>query len=138
MKNLINKVCDMMHYKVENINKMKPTISNLLDEVQGKYQLSEEKFFDVRLVLSELIMNAFEHSNKGGHVDVFFDDEFNNDKIKFVVEDYGYGFSHSEIESEKTQNIYDNSGRGIKLVRALCDNVAYNDVGNSVSVVISV
>ncbi len=128
----------MMHYKVENINNMKPIISDLLDDVQEKYPLSEEKFFDVRLILSELIINAFEHSNKGSHVDVFFDDEYNSGKIKFIVEDYGYGFSHRDIEKEKPADLYDNSGRGIKLVKALCENVAYNDIGNSVSVVISV
>jgi anti-sigma regulatory factor (Ser/Thr protein kinase) len=83
-------------------------------------------------------MNAFEHSKNNGHVDVFFDDSLSDKKIKFIVEDYGYGFNHGTLNDGLPYNVYESSGRGINLVKALCENVVYNDIGNSVSVVINV
>ncbi len=130
---------NMQQYKIENLEKMKASVALLTNDIKKKHPLTEEKFFDVRLVLSELIMNAFKHSESGLFVDVFLDEDYSENEIKVIVEDYGNGFDIKEImESMNSYDIYNNNGRGIKLVNALCENVTYNDIGNSVSIVMKV
>jgi len=139
MNNFNLKVFDMQQYKVDNLGNMKTVIERLTNDIKIKYSISEEKDFDIRLVLSELIMNAFKHSKHGGFVDVYLESDYNDEKIRIIVEDYGYGFDLKSVsESSDLKNLYDNGGRGIKLVKALCEKVKYNESGNSVSVVIKV
>ena len=129
----------MQQYKVDKLDNMKATIKQLTDDINVKYPLNEEKFFNIRLVLSELIMNAFKHSKSGDFVDVYLECDCSEDKIRIVVEDYGHGFDLKSADEEAEANdLYNNGGRGIKLVRALCEKVRYNDTGNSVSVVMRV
>ena len=133
------KAFDMRKYKIDNLDNMKQTISQLANDIKIKYPLSEEKIFDIRLVLSELVMNAFEHSKSDEFVDIFLNNDYSESEIKITVEDYGCGFDFEDIsEKQDPRDIYNNGGRGIKLVRALCENVTYNKMGNSVSIVIRV
>jgi anti-sigma regulatory factor (Ser/Thr protein kinase) len=139
MNNLSIKVLDMHKYKIDKLSNMKPIINQMTDDLKTQHPLSEEKHFDVRLVLSELIMNAFMHSKEDALVDVLMDSEYSDGKIKITVEDYGHGFDAEIVDaSREFADIYDNSGRGITLVKALCDKVTYNDAGNRVSIVMSV
>ena len=132
-------VFNMNEYKIDNLNNMKSTVAKLTEDIKEKHLLSEEKYFDIRLVLSELIMNAFKHSRKDSFVDIMLDRDFADDSIKITVEDYGQGFDmHHVKRAVKGHDIYNNNGRGIKLVDALCETVTYNDLGNSVSIVIKV
>lgn len=134
-----SKVFDMQQYKIENLDEMKAKVALLTNDLEKNHKLSEEKYFDVRLILSELIMNAFKHRKKEYFVDVFLDDDYSQDEIQIIVEDYGEGFDYkSVIESSHTLDLYRSNGRGIKLVNALCEQVTYNDIGNSVSIVIKI
>ena len=139
MNNLNLKVYNMQQYKIENLDNMKAAVAQLANDIERKHHLSEEKFFDFRLVLSELIINAFKHSDRGYFVDVFLDGDYAKDEIKITVQDYGNGFDVNEvIKKSNSHDIYNNCGRGIKLVNALCDEVEYNEIGNRVSIVMKI
>ena len=95
------KAFDMQKYKIDNLENMKPIISQLANDVKIKFPLSEEKFFDIRLVLSELVMNAFKHSKSDEFVDIFLNNDYSDSEIKITVEDYGCGFDFDNV-CEKT------------------------------------
>jgi serine/threonine-protein kinase RsbW len=105
--------------------------------------LSEGSLFELKVVLSEIVLNAVKHGNKENEnklvkIAVFLVD---NRFISFVVEDEGCGYD-LEFVSKARQSILDEdnylnimeSGRGIHLVNNLCDKVKVNSKGNRISV----
>ena len=95
----------------------------------------EHDVFSVKLALEEAVMNAMKHGNKmdaGKTVKISY--LLKNNKIEIVVEDEGTGFDPDEVPDctldDRLENPY---GRGIFLMRSFMDEVAYNDVGNKVT-----
>ncbi len=96
--------------------------------------LDEELLGDLRLVFSELIINAITHGNNSIYEkDVNFTVDVTNKTVCATVTDMGDGFdvaailrADSDLESEH--------GRGLRLIRALVDSLAFNETGNQIIV----
>lgn len=133
------KVFNMQQYKIENLDEMKAKVALLTNDIKRSHTLSEDKTFDVRLVITELLMNAFKHSKNDDSVDVYLDDDYSSDEIQITIEDNGEGFDvENVLYTDSSTDLYSNNGRGIKLVNALCSEVSYNNAGNSVSIVFKI
>lgn len=137
----------------------------LLSAIQELHSLERERE-RIYTVLAELYTNALEHGLLGldsnlkhmpegfmryyddrqarletlveGHID--FDMEFvvsaEGSGLRIIVTDSGPGFDHSRCLPRLEAN-ESYSGRGISLVRALCDEVRYHGRGNRVEVTYS-
>jgi len=96
---------------------------------------SPEDLDDVRLIFNELINNAVEHGNAfdGGKL-VRISVSVEGNKLAAYVEDEGKGFDYmavlAAIDAGAGQD--GETGRGIKLVRAIADEVTFNGDGNKV------
>lgn len=78
------------------------------------------------------------HEYQAGHIDIlieYFSTDFGG-RLSIQVEDSGPGFDFFKIMRNLDNNI-EFSGRGIALVRSLCESVAYFDRGNKVCSVFS-
>lgn len=117
-------------------------------EILGKLEdscgpLMDCTLFELTVVLNEIVLNAIKHGNK--------EDESKNVKITtgitengfvcFIVEDEGCGYDYDNACSENISNIDANdicnameSGRGIFIVKNLCDCVKVNSKGNKIVV----
>jgi serine/threonine-protein kinase RsbW len=106
--------------------------------------MDNDLLFELKVVLNELILNAIIHGNK-------------EDKDKFVevnaaitksnyfllsISDEGEGYDYnfylkkcSENKDVLCWNDVEEKGRGIKIVKSLCDNIRFNEKGNKVFVV---
>jgi serine/threonine-protein kinase RsbW len=101
--------------------------------------INESILFDIRVVLNELIINAVTHGNKESEdkcvkVKIGITE---NDYAFFVIEDEGEGFDfksfvEEDFEIEDTVNFMQlkESGRGVLIVKKLCDKLKFNDKGN--------
>jgi len=95
--------------------------------------------FDIKVVLNELIINAVTHGNKG-NIDKCVKVKIGiteNDYAFFVIEDEGEGFDfksfiEKDFEIEDTVDFMQlkESGRGVLIVKRLCDKLKFNDKGN--------
>jgi CheY-like chemotaxis protein len=64
------------------------------------------------------------------------DVELQIDEAKFVISDEGPGFDFQKLPDPRDSSNLDKlSGRGVMLMRVFMDEVSYNDVGNSVTLV---
>jgi len=101
--------------------------------------ISDEDRYDLKLIFSELLFNALIHGNN----------EDSNKQVTLCVEilplniifssiqDEGNGFNYKNIlercEGAPTEeDIFSESGRGIRLVSKLTDKLSFNSLGNQI------
>lgn len=102
-----------------------------------RYDYPDECLFAVRLALEEALSNAIKHGNgldPDKTVTVRF--RVKPEQVELIITDQGRGFDPSEVPDPTTnEHIEKPSGRGIALIRAYMDEVAYNSRGNEIRMV---
>ncbi len=94
-------------------------------ELMGRhFQISEEKIGEARILVTEGVINAIEHSeNKSPFIDVHF--IMNIDALVIIISDYGKGFDPAVVENpeiaKKINSDY-KRGWGLKLMKEMSDD----------------
>ena len=91
----------------------------------------------LRLALVEALTNAMEHGN-GWDQDkpVAVRSEFTRGEMRVTISDQGPGFAWRGLPDPTINgNILAERGRGVFLMRAIMDQVSFNDVGNQVTLI---
>lgn len=115
---------------------------DMIRSLQYKYgALNESTLFELKVILNELLINAIRHGN--------LEDENKNVKINagidvygnlfIIIEDEGCGYDYCHTcnrlkpfcEDTEPSNMTE-SGRGILILRSLCDKVKVNNKGNKI------
>ena len=112
------------------VEKMIDSQSQMLsidDEVYGKYMLS----------VVECVNNAIVHGNKMDmNKKVHMHYHINNQRIKVTITDEGEGFDPDSLpDPTAEENIEKECGRGIFLIKNLCDEVYFEDKGRRVTMI---
>lgn len=101
--------------------------------------ISKEDHYDLRLIYSELLFNAVIHgNNKDANKHVTLSVEIlPSNVVVSSIEDEGKGFDYNNLlkkceEETSDENIFNESGRGIKLVSCLTDKLCFNSMGNQI------
>jgi serine/threonine-protein kinase RsbW len=96
--------------------------------------LSENIMFDIRLCLEEALINAIKYGNKQKkELSVRLVIEVDDKEVRLTVEDQGEGFDPAQLKDcTSDENLLNNCGRGVYLMKQLMDTVRYNAKGNSV------
>lgn len=110
--------------KVEKMIDSQSQILNIDDEVYGKYMLS----------LVECVNNAIVHGNKlDPNKMVHIHYLINNQRIIVTVSDEGEGFDPDTLpDPTAEENLTRECGRGIFLMKNLCDEIDFSDSGRTV------
>lgn len=122
-------------------NKACLEIRRILKLLQMFFTIDKEQYFDIKVILSELLQNAIKHgndydNNKKIDVKVWLMDNI----LGISVKDQGYGFDALKTmksksrESECDPMSMDESGRGLFIVQNLCDCMEFNASGNIITV----
>ena len=102
-----------------------------------RHHYPDDCLFAVRLALEEALSNAIKHGNgldPDKTVTVRFCVE--PEKVQLVITDQGQGFDPAAVPDPTTNDHLEKpSGRGIALIRAYMDEVAYNSRGNEIRMV---
>ena len=134
-----------------SIDNLKETVDEALDYFSKMYgEMGESTYLELKVVLNELLINAIKHGSKEDATKLvkivagLTDGEY----ALLVVEDDGDGYdvnlldqckkigykSHiPESEQDDVSGISE-SGRGIFIVKSLCEDVMVNDKGNRIVV----
>ena len=131
-----------------NINNIGGTVKSVIDYLHSIYgPLSECDLFEVKVILNELILNAMKHGNKEDDKKfIKICAELKNQKDLFIaIEDSGEGYDYDDVlsiqactDSEKDICDLKETGRGLLIVKNLCDKIKFNKKGNKVIVVKSI
>ena len=117
----------------DTINRVTVLLSRVFEELG----LSEDTTFDIKLAVQEAVVNAAEHGNNYDEdKKVFVDCQVDAEAITVVVRDEGPGFNPCEVpDPTEPENVLREHGRGIFLMRNLCDEIRYNTKGDTVTIV---
>jgi len=111
-----------------------PTFISTLIERLKKFPISDEEIFDIRLSLSEALINAVKHGNRmnpGLSVEVRV--EIKDKELTIRIKDQGRGFDFKGLpDPTKGENLNKGCGRGVFLVRQLMDKVEFFDRGSGI------
>lgn len=102
---------------------------SVIDEIIKELN-AESNYFDIKLILTEALTNAFIHGNEG-KVDkpIYLRYTYNNGNIVFEIQDSGSGFKDSSIldENISDEDLLNSSGRGLFLIKCMSDKVELKD-----------
>jgi serine/threonine-protein kinase RsbW len=96
----------------------------IIDKIISELNVSEYNF-DIKLILTEALTNAFKHgNNKNVDKPIYLRYLYNNSSVKFEIEDCGTGFKNVIInEKLEDENILEDQGRGLFLIKNLSDHI---------------
>jgi serine/threonine-protein kinase RsbW len=125
---------------MERCIKIGSTISNIqevelfLNSIFVDFEIDSNRYNKIYLSLSEAINNAIQHGNKldeSKFVTISF--SVSSNYYEFTVEDEGIGFSMDVLKDPtQIENIRNESGRGIFIMKRFSDNVEILESGNKI------
>ena len=108
--------------------------------ISQRYKISQEKYPDILISLTEAVNNAIIHGNQEQH-DKYVEVTFKKAKagIFFTVHDEGQGFNPTTVpDPTQPEHLDCCGGRGVFLMRQLADEVRYLNNGRSVRMKFSI
>lgn len=111
-----------------NIEQMQTVLSQALKDTRECISVTHEDiWFDIRLILQELCLNALLHG--GEPVEVLMALCTNDNSLRILVTDSGTGFK-PDLDAKSDPN--DERGRGLMIVSSLADSLKFNKAANKV------
>jgi serine/threonine-protein kinase RsbW len=96
-------------------------------DVCEQMHISEEKFGNILLAVSEAVDNAIAHGNKNNpDKNVQLSYQSSSKEITFAVTDQGQGFDIAGITDPTKPENPENAGRGILIMKMLSDKLEFN------------
>jgi len=106
-------------------------VESFIDNAKDQYQLNDDIYGNIMIAVTESVNNAIVHGNqsdskKNVHLQLALEDS----QIKFIIEDEGTGFDYTNLpDPTLPENISKPGGRGIFLMKNLCDEVSFKKEG---------
>jgi serine/threonine-protein kinase RsbW len=109
-------------------------IESFIDNAKERFNLTDDLYGNIMVAVTESVSNAIIHGNgndKSKNVSLSI--HFENNTITFTIKDEGPGFDYSSLpDPTAPENLHKPGGRGIFLMKNLCDEVSFKDNGQSV------
>jgi serine/threonine-protein kinase RsbW len=102
-------------------------IEPIIFEVKERLNLPDDKFYNILIAVTEAVNNGIIHGNKLNPAKyVHFTILADLNEIEIIVEDEGEGFDHEGVvDPRQPENLLKENGRGVFLIKALCDSCDY-------------
>jgi len=112
-----------------------PIVEAAIDKIRHDLNIREEVFGNVLIAVTEAVNNAYYHGNKGDNnktVKISFIKP-GQYRLAVVVCDQGEGFDPNNLEDPtEPENIEKEGGRGVFLMKNLCDKLSFSEGGKVV------
>jgi serine/threonine-protein kinase RsbW len=109
-------------------------IESFIDNAKDKFQLEDDIYGNIMIAVTEAVNNAIVHGNRNDtSKNVKLTLELLDHCIKFTIEDEGKGFDYTHLpDPTAPDNLVKPGGRGIFLMKNLCDEVSFKNEGSIV------
>jgi len=120
-------------------NCIRAMVQKMMNCIKAWKSLSDEEEYEFRLILNELIANGTVHGNKrlcDKTITVRIE-AVDPNTIEITIQDEGMGFDYRRFFREGypcDMDPYSERGRGLKLIRAICDDIMFNQAGNQIRI----
>jgi len=122
---------DNIQIQIPSIPENIRIVESFIDNAKEKYQLDDDIYGNIMIAVTESVSNAIIHGNqknvlKSVRLNLSLEDSL----IKFIIEDEGLGFDFDNlIDPTLPENLDKPGGRGIFLMKNLCDEVKFKGDG---------
>ena len=109
-------------------------VESFIDNAKEKFHITDDLYGNIMVAVTESVNNAIKHGNSSDknklvNISLFIEPKL----LKFVVEDQGAGFDPDSLpDPTLPENISKPDGRGIFLMRNLCDDLVFSNEGRVV------
>jgi serine/threonine-protein kinase RsbW len=112
-------------------------VEEFLNSLLNEYNLTRKLYCKIYISVSEAVNNAIQHGNKNdinkSVVVIFLE---NSETISFIIEDEGIGFDFNNLlDPTLTDNLRNESGRGIFFMKKYADTVLFKNNGSQVQLI---
>jgi serine/threonine-protein kinase RsbW len=109
-------------------------IESFIDNAKDKYKLTDDIYGNIMIAVTESVNNAIVHGNKSDKTkNVHLVLSLEPGLVKFTIQDEGTGFDYKNLpDPTSPENLEKPGGRGIFLMKNLCDTVSFTDNGKKV------
>lgn len=113
--------CQYVLYGLKSLHKL---ICRIIQNLQPG-----EKEYDIRMILSEAISNAYFHGNASDESKpIYVRYRYEDKKVRFEIQDRGYGFTNACIPRQlPEEKLLDAHGRGLFLIHCYADKVEMHE-----------
>ncbi|MGK7393789.1 MAG: ATP-binding protein [Candidatus Cyclobacteriaceae bacterium M3_2C_046] len=125
---------DSIKIQIPSLSENIRIIESFIDNAKDKFRLNDDIYGNIMIAVTESVNNAIKHGNKNNkQKNVSLTLTLNENILKFIIEDQGNGFDYNNLpDPTSPENIDKPSGRGIFLMRHLCDEIHFKDEGKIV------
>ncbi len=111
-------------------------VQPFIKELQQWADFGEEDFNRIMLALSEAVNNAIIHGNKEDpDKNVYINASLKDRTLTISIQDEGQGFNPETVSDPlKEENLLNEGGRGIYLIKQYADDVQFSKGGTKVTV----
>ena len=124
---------DNIHIQIPSLPENIRIVESFIDNAKEKYALNDDIYGNIMIAVTESVNNAIIHGNqsnnkKNVNLSLFLE----KSQIRFTIEDEGPGFDfHNLPDPTLPENLSKPGGRGIFLMKNLCDEVAFKNEGRT-------
>lgn len=125
---------DTIQIQIPSITENIRIVESFIDNAKEKFHLDDDIYGNIMIAVTESVNNAIIHGNhKQSGKNVTLKLKVDENVLKFTIIDQGSGFDFNELpDPTSPDNIDKPGGRGIFLMKHLCDEVSFRDNGRSV------
>ncbi|WP_026998553.1 ATP-binding protein [Eisenibacter elegans] len=118
---------------VENIR----IVESFIDNIKNQCHINDDIYGNIMVAVTESVNNAIIHGNAQQKDNlVRLSVQVNQNQVRFMVEDEGPGFDYTNLaDPTAPENIDKPGGRGIFLMKHLCDEVNFTKEGACVEMI---
>ncbi|MCR9249043.1 MAG: ATP-binding protein [bacterium] len=122
---------DSIKIEIPSLGENIRIIESFIDNAKERFELNDDIYGNIMIAVTESVNNAIIHGNKNDKSkNVQLTLEIEDSTIKFVVKDEGPGFDFQNLpDPTSPENLDKPGGRGIFLMKHLCDEVSFKENG---------
>jgi len=112
-------------------------VESFIDNSREEFKISDDLYGNILIAITEAVNNAIQHGN-GYDKDklVRLTCASGPTEISFKIEDEGTGFDYNILpDPTSSENLLKPDGRGIFLMKHLCDVLKFEDSGKKVEMI---
>ncbi len=128
---------DALKIQIPSISENIRIVESFIDNVKEKFNVDDDLYGNIMVAVTESVNNAIKHGNKcDKNKNVILSADCDENALTIKVEDQGEGFDFDNLpDPTAPENIDKVGGRGVFLMKHLCDEVKFTDKGCTVEMV---